>query len=128
MKNKICKKCGKYAKIAAHGLCYKCYRQLAREDKICSKCGNTHTGFVCECSKKINFNILEDIDNSMVVLMIEKFIMNRLESVDPFIIADLHNKIFGSLTMDYNSLPIDEQLEKMIKDLIKYLKNIKQLA
>lgn len=128
MKN--CKKCNKQAKIAGHGLCHKCYRELARQEKLCSKCGNTHTGFTCECGKPktINFNILKDIDNSMIRLMVEKFIMNKLESVDAFVIADLHNKIFGSLTMDYNSLPVDEQIEKMVRDFIKYLKNIKQLA
>ena len=126
MKN--CKKCNKQAKIAGHGLCHKCYRQLAKQEKLCTKCNKTYTGFTCDCSKKINFNVLDDIDNSMVVLMVEKFIMNQLEPVDAFVIADLHNQIFGSLTMDYNSLPIDKQIEQMIKDFIKYLNQIKQLA
>lgn len=86
--------------------------------KKCKKSSKSHT---------INFNLLENIDNSMISLMVEKFIMNQLEPIDLFIINDLHNKVFGPLTISYDSLSVNEQIEKMVNDLIKYLNEIKQM-
>lgn len=74
----------------------------------------------------INFTVLDEKGNSAIERVVEGYLLNQLKWYEPLIIADLHEQVYGMLSMKYNPLSAEEQIDMMIEDLIDYLNNIKQ--